>query len=170
MAERGAFLAPVRMQCSHNLCQEIRTPVFRLVSKNIDPDLVRLRPTTVLIHIIIENRQDASGRSGLDAILAVLARLIDPSFSESAGLCVGDLVLHLLRNAGQHLTKTVPSLLDALARRIAVAQSTIFTQVYMYDPRSTSNQSAKWPLTPADVVFTLCIPLDCRARLDTGPP
>jgi hypothetical protein len=132
MAERGAFLAPVRMQCSHNLCQEIRTTVFRLVGKNIDPDLVRFRPTTILIPII-KNRQDASGRSGLDAILAVLARLIDPSFSESAGLCVGDLVLHLLRNAGQHLTKTVPSLLDALARRIAVAQSTIFTQVRMFD-------------------------------------
>jgi hypothetical protein len=158
------------MQCPHNLCQEIRTPIFRLVSKDIDSSLTLSRPTTVLMPITIDNRQDASGRSGLDAILAVLARLIDPSFSESAGLCVGDLVLHLLRNAGQHLTKTVPSLLDALARRIAVAQSTIFTQVYMYDPRSTSNQSTKWSLTPADVVFTLCIPLDCRAGLDTGPP
>jgi hypothetical protein len=133
MAERGAFLAPVRMQCSHNLCQEIRTTVFRLVGKDIDLGLTLSRPTTVLMPIIINNRQDASGRSGLDAILAVLARLIDPSFSESAGLCVGDLVLHLLRNAGQHLTKTVPSLLDALARRIAVAQSTIFTQVRMFD-------------------------------------
>jgi len=44
-------------------------------------------------------------------------------------LCVGDLILHLLRNAGQHLSATVPSLLNALATRIATAQSTIFTQV-----------------------------------------
>jgi hypothetical protein len=39
----------------------------------------------------------------------------------------------------------------------------------MYDQRSTSNQSAKWPLTPADVVFTLLtVELDLTLDLLEG--
>lgn len=122
------------MQRAHNLCEEVWSSTVCLVSR-CEAGVAKLRLTVHNADVRISSlvsRQDADGRSGLDAILTILARLIDPSFSESAGLCVGDLVLHLLRNAGQHLSKTVPSLLDALARRIAVAQSTIFTQVRSY--------------------------------------
>jgi len=56
-------------------------------------------------------------------VLALLARLLDPSFSESGGLFMGDLIIHLLRNAGSHLGAVLPSLLQALVSRIAIAQT-----------------------------------------------
>jgi hypothetical protein len=65
----------------------------------------------------------------MDRLLQLLARLLNPSFSESGALFIGDLILHLLRNAGDHLASVLPSLLKALAERIVTSKTTTFTQV-----------------------------------------
>lgn len=67
--------------------------------------------------------RDTDGETGLDKVLALLARLLDPSFSESGGLFMGDLIIHLLRNAGGHLSAVLPQLLHALVSRIVVAST-----------------------------------------------
>lgn len=65
----------------------------------------------------------------MDRILQMLARLLDPSSSESGALFIGDLILHLLRNAGEHLSSVLPGLLKALVERIFTSKTTTFTQV-----------------------------------------
>ncbi|KAJ9099923.1 hypothetical protein QFC21_003928 [Naganishia friedmannii] len=72
--------------------------------------------------------RDAQGQSGLERMLQMLARLLEPSFSESGALFIGDLILHLLRNAGEHLASVLPALLKALVERILISKTTTFTQ------------------------------------------
>lgn len=74
-------------------------------------------------------RRDEQGRSGLDRMLQLLSQLLQPSSSESGALYIGDLILHLLRNAGEHLSSVLPELLKALVERLLTAKTTIFTQV-----------------------------------------
>lgn len=79
-------------------------------------------------------RRDASGRSGIDNILGLLARLLAPSFSESGGLFVGDLVIHLLRKAGSSIEAVLPELLRALVVRLTTSQTPSFKQVRSMNP------------------------------------
>ncbi|KAI5452485.1 hypothetical protein NCC49_000648 [Naganishia albida] len=72
--------------------------------------------------------RDEQGRSGLDRMLQLLSQLLQPSSSESGALYIGDLILHLLRNAGEHLSSVLPELLKALVERLLTAKTTIFTQ------------------------------------------
>ena len=67
-------------------------------------------------------------RSGLDRVLGLLARTLAPGRSESGGLFVGDLVLHLLRRAGNAVLPVLPALLTALVNRLATAQTASFAQ------------------------------------------
>lgn len=62
-------------------------------------------------------------------MLQLLSQLLQPSSSESGALYIGDLILHLLRNAGEHLSAVLPALLKALVERLLTAKTTMFTQV-----------------------------------------
>lgn len=77
----------------------------------------------------LTRRRDTNGRSGLELILALVARLLEPSESESGGLFVGDLVIQLIRKAGPHLGPVLPDLLKAFVVRLATAQTASFSQV-----------------------------------------
>ncbi|KAJ9105109.1 hypothetical protein QFC20_004396 [Naganishia adeliensis] len=72
--------------------------------------------------------RDDQGRLGLDRMLQLLSQLLQPSSSESGALYIGDLILHLLRNAGEHLSAVLPALLKALVERLLTAKTTMFTQ------------------------------------------
>ncbi|GAA5841531.1 hypothetical protein JCM3766R1_003978 [Sporobolomyces carnicolor] len=70
----------------------------------------------------------ASGQSGLELVLAQVAKQLQPSDSEAGGLFVGDLVIHLLRKAGPAIGPVLPDLLKAFVTRLATAQTAMFTQ------------------------------------------
>lgn len=72
--------------------------------------------------------QSPDGQTGLQKMLSMIAQLVRPGSNESSGLFVGDLILHLLRNAGAHLNAVLPDLLRALSQRIATASSGLFVQ------------------------------------------
>jgi hypothetical protein len=74
-------------------------------------------------------RRDEQGQTGLDRMLQLLSQLLQPSSSESGALFIGDLILHLLRNAGEYLSSVLPALLKALVERLLTAKTTTFTQV-----------------------------------------
>jgi len=71
----------------------------------------------------------STGRSGLDSTFGVIARLLRPGQSESRGLFLGDLVVHLLRNAGQAVASVLPELIKAMVQRIPTATYATFQQV-----------------------------------------
>jgi hypothetical protein len=71
---------------------------------------------------------DASGRSGLDNILNILAKLLQ-SQDESGGLVIGDLIIHLFRKSGETILPVLPELLQAMVARMTSAKTATFIQV-----------------------------------------
>ncbi|KAF7307222.1 ARM repeat-containing protein [Mycena indigotica] len=68
-----------------------------------------------------------SGRTGLDGVLALIARSLD-SQDESGGLVIGDLIIHLLRRAGDSVLPVLPQLLQAMISRMRTAKTATFLQ------------------------------------------
>ncbi|KAG1848518.1 armadillo-type protein [Suillus subalutaceus] len=71
--------------------------------------------------------RDPSGQSGLDHILKVIAKLLQND-DESGGLVIGDLIIHLLRRAGEAVLPVLPELLQAMVLRMLSAKTATFIQ------------------------------------------
>ncbi|KAI0082121.1 ARM repeat-containing protein [Panus rudis PR-1116 ss-1] len=69
----------------------------------------------------------ANGQNGLDDVLAVIAKQLQGE-DESGGLFVGDLIIHLLRKAGDAVVPVLPGLLQALVGRMPTAKTATFIQ------------------------------------------
>ncbi|KAH7886300.1 ARM repeat-containing protein [Phlebopus sp. FC_14] len=65
--------------------------------------------------------------SGLTHILKLIAKLLQNE-DESGGLVIGDLIIHLLRRAGQSVLPVLPELLQAMVNRMATAKTATFLQ------------------------------------------
>ncbi len=71
---------------------------------------------------------DNNGRSGLDYVLTLVAKVLQGE-DESAGLTIGDLIIHLLRRAGDAVLPVLPDLLQAMVNRMVTAKTASFVQV-----------------------------------------
>ncbi|KAK7464422.1 hypothetical protein VKT23_006589 [Stygiomarasmius scandens] len=71
--------------------------------------------------------RDSSGQSGLDYVLRLVARILQ-SEDESAGLTIGELIIHLLRRAGDAIVPVLPELLHAMVTRMTTAKTASFVQ------------------------------------------
>lgn len=69
-----------------------------------------------------------TNQSGLASILNYIARLLQ-SQEESGGLFVGDLIIHLMRKAGEAVLPVLPDLLQAMLLRMKTAKTATFIQV-----------------------------------------
>jgi len=63
------------------------------------------------------------GQTGLSKVLELVGKLLAPSESESGGLLVGDLIIHLLRNAGDAILPVLPDLMRAMTNRMTTAKT-----------------------------------------------
>jgi importin-9 len=61
-------------------------------------------------------------------VFAVIARLLD-SKEEAGSLYIGDLIIHLLRKAGEAVLPVLPELLHAMVARMTTAKSDLFLEV-----------------------------------------
>ena len=68
------------------------------------------------------------GQNGLAHVLAVIARLLQNQ-DESGGLVIGDLIIHVLRRAGDAVLPVLPELLRAMLARMRNAETATFLQV-----------------------------------------
>ncbi|KAF7337532.1 ARM repeat-containing protein [Mycena sanguinolenta] len=69
-----------------------------------------------------------SGQSGLDCVLSLIAKSLENQ-DESGGLVIGDLIIHLLRRAGESVLPVLPQLLQAMVGRMTTAKTATFLQV-----------------------------------------
>lgn len=74
---------------------------------------------------------DKAHVSGIDHVLAVVAKSLN-SESESGGLAIGDLIVHLLRRASSAVVSVLPGLVQAMIRRMLTAKTASFIQVCTY--------------------------------------
>jgi hypothetical protein len=70
---------------------------------------------------------DSSGESGLGHILKLIAKLLRNE-DESGGLVIGDLIIHVLRRAGDTVLPVLPELLHAMVERMLAAKTATFLQ------------------------------------------
>jgi importin-9 len=71
---------------------------------------------------------DNAGRSGISNVLTVVASSLQDR-DESGGLIIGDLIIHLLRKAGDAILPVLPELLQAMTGRMKTARTATFIQV-----------------------------------------
>jgi importin-9 len=71
-----------------------------------------------------------SYEGGLDSVLVLVARLLENE-DESGGLAIGDLIIHLLRRAGEAILPVLSDLLQAMVRRMIAAKTATFLQVHI---------------------------------------
>lgn len=69
-----------------------------------------------------------TNESGLDSVLAVVAKQLQGE-DEAGGLVIGDLIIHLLRKAGQAILPVLPGLLQAMVARMPTVSTATFAQV-----------------------------------------
>ena len=85
------------------------------------------------INQLIHWSDPTTGQSGLDGVLQVIAKQRQ-SEDESGGLVIGDLIIHLLRRAGEAVLPVLPQLLEAMVRRMRTAKTATFLQVRASSP------------------------------------
>ncbi|KIP03840.1 hypothetical protein PHLGIDRAFT_31632 [Phlebiopsis gigantea 11061_1 CR5-6] len=71
--------------------------------------------------------QDGAGKTGLDHILELIAWQLQSS-DESGSLFIGDLIIHLIRRAGEAIVRILPELLGAMVRRMSSVKTATFVQ------------------------------------------
>ncbi|KAI9007390.1 armadillo-type protein [Gaertneriomyces semiglobifer] len=81
-----------------------------------------------VVQILLTSDDHAILQNGLDYIIKIIAKLIDPSVDESAAIFVGDLINKLIQKAGDRLVPVLPQLLSALANRLKDARMPSFIQ------------------------------------------
>lgn len=64
----------------------------------------------------------------MDYVLTLVAKVLQGE-DESAGLTIGDLIIHLLRRAGDAVLPVLPDLLQAMVNRMVTAKTASFVQV-----------------------------------------
>ncbi|KAI0673956.1 ARM repeat-containing protein [Trametes maxima] len=79
------------------------------------------------VNQLISWSDPAAGQSGLDGVLQVIAKQLQ-SEDESGGLVIGDLIIHLLRRAGEAVLPVLPQLLQAMVTRMQTAKTATFLQ------------------------------------------
>ncbi|CAO3648112.1 unnamed protein product [Mucor hiemalis] len=62
--------------------------------------------------------QDQSGKTGLDYIIHFIAKLLEPTGSDSDALFVGDLIVTLIQKVGNGISPVLPDLLTAVLGRL----------------------------------------------------
>lgn len=65
----------------------------------------------------------------MELIIQFIAKLLDPSQTESAALFVGDLISKLIKKGSDLVSPILPDLLNAVALRLADAKLPSFIQV-----------------------------------------
>ncbi|KAG6885829.1 hypothetical protein C0993_009221 [Termitomyces sp. T159_Od127] len=70
---------------------------------------------------------DGSCRSGLDYTLSLIAKTLENQ-EEFGGLVIGELIIHLLRKAGESVLPILPQLLQAMVGRMTSAKTATFLQ------------------------------------------
>ncbi|SAM58032.1 related to KAP114-Member of the karyopherin-beta family, nuclear import [Ustilago bromivora] len=109
--------------------------LFRVLSVSEDRDVLQngIECLTVFVkkctQELVDWKDPRTQSAAVDLMLQIIAKLLVPTNdSESGGFAVGNLVVALLRKAGDRIAHVLPQLLNAMVQRLATAQTATFSQ------------------------------------------
>ncbi|ETW86593.1 hypothetical protein HETIRDRAFT_456575 [Heterobasidion irregulare TC 32-1] len=110
----------------------VAPPLFNCLKTAEDRDILQNGIALVTLVVRVDVNQllswsDANFQSGLGNVINVIARMLHGQ-DESGGLVIGDLILHLLRKAGEAVLPVLLDLLEALLGRMRTAKTASFLQ------------------------------------------
>ncbi|KAK9455167.1 armadillo-type protein [Dipodascopsis uninucleata] len=117
-----------------------------------------------IAHIIEHDSQqlrdwhDEYGKSGVEVVLNIIARLLNPDIEESSAMCIGEVVTAVVDRYGHDLGDLLNQLLIATARRLEKASHPVFIQnlilvfanMISIDPQTVVNFLYDMPLEHAN--------------------
>jgi len=123
----------------------------RLLLKYDDEELIKSATSAVKNILMHDYAQlfawhDGDGKSGLENVLLIIDRLLNPAVEDNAAAQVGGLAAELVEKAGaERLGPFLPQLLSAVAVRLATAEQAQFIQslILVFARLSLQEQSAK---------------------------
>jgi hypothetical protein len=135
-------LPAAALEIIDNILTNAKTPLDEKAYAHVGPPLLTLLERTESRSITQEGLEVlasfvkkgchqilASPQHGIQHVFAVIARVLRPEAAEAGGLFVGDLIVHLLREAGESVMPVLPELLRTLILRLDGASTAGFSQV-----------------------------------------
>ncbi len=108
-------------------------PRLITILHTVDDDAILQNGQETLKHLVSRNfngivNLQVGQQNGLELILNFVAKLLDPSRSESSAIFVGELVTTLIKQGDSFITANLMGLLTAVIQRLACAQMPAFIQ------------------------------------------
>ena len=144
----NAMLKPRGGPLENEYVATVTVAVMECLQRTDDMDVIQHG----MIHLTLVVRKDcdklvqwhdAEGHNGIARIFTLLGRFLAPTFSESGGMFVGDLIMHLFRKAGSAIAPVLGDLLRAVVNRLSTAilpsfiQSLIIPFAYLFGTEHT---------------------------------
>ncbi|VVT50800.1 uncharacterized protein SAPINGB_P002884 [Magnusiomyces paraingens] len=79
----------------------------------------------------IQNWSNTEGRNGVELLIIAIARLLDPSWEDSACMNTGLLILAIVDRFGPMLGEYLPQILEATAKRLAISKHPVLIENFI---------------------------------------
>lgn len=129
----NALIKPRPGPLGSDFISSVTASIITLLRGTDDMDVIQHG----MIHLTLVVRKDCDaliawhapdGSNGIACIFGLLGRFLAPTFSETGGVFVGDLIMHMFRKAGGAIAPVLGDLLRAIVNRLASATMPSFIQ------------------------------------------
>lgn len=111
-------------------------PLYKIVSNSTDAQVLQ-SATEVLSFLCdhaseqIKQWHDSDGKSGIELLIMIVARLLDPTWEDDACISSGLLIVSIVDKFGQVIGQYLPEILEATAKRLATAKQPILIENFI---------------------------------------
>lgn len=129
----NALIKPRPGPLGGDFVASVTASVIQLLQGTDDMDVIQHG----MIHLTLVVRKDCEaliawrdprGDNGIACIFGLLGRFLSPTFSETGGVFVGDLIMHMFRKAGGAIAPVLGDLLQGIVARLSTATMPSFIQ------------------------------------------
>lgn len=111
-------------------------PLYKIVTNSTDNQV--LQSVTETLSFLCDHASEqlktwknSEGRSGIEMLIMSVARLLDPSWEDSACVNTGLLIVSIVEKFSQVLGEYLPQILEATAKRLATAKSPVLIENFI---------------------------------------
>lgn len=111
-------------------------PLYKIVMNSSDNQV--LQTATEILSFLtshasaqLQTWTNSEGRNGIELLIVAVARLLEPVWEDSACINTGLLILAIVNKFGQFLGDYIPQILEATAKRLAIAKHPVLIENFI---------------------------------------